>query len=103
MKTKVTLGLILLVIGLWGLASCAQAHEEGDHGWYPSECCSHNDCEPVPCNALDIHSDKLVIYDHLQFTNKQVKLSPDGECHVCIHHPDGYAKFPVCVFIHTNM
>jgi hypothetical protein len=24
----------------------------GAHSWYPKECCSDNDCRPVPCAEL---------------------------------------------------
>lgn len=60
------------------------------HSWYPPDCCSENDCKPVPCS--EITSD--LKYKGLVFPKKDV--SPDKQCHVCISN----MGTPRCIFIY---
>lgn len=65
------------------------------HSWYPIECCSDNDCRPVPCDELQEQADGSVKYrDSLVFSKNQVKVSQDSNCHVCHIGDKTY-----CVFI----
>ena len=52
------------------------------HSWYPQECCSGNDCKPVPCGDI-LPIEGGYMWNGLTFLNKIVKSSPDGLCHVC--------------------
>lgn len=62
------------------------------HSWYPSNCCSGNDCRPVPCKELIVQDNGNVKYKNMEFSKEQKKYSPDGLCHVC------HTTYPICVF-----
>lgn len=65
------------------------------HDWYPTECCNNRDCKPVDCDTLIERPDGSVIdADGRIYSNKDVKVSKDLECHTCV----AYGK-PLCVFL----
>lgn len=64
------------------------------HSWYPSWCCSDQDCLPVPCEDLLTQGDGSVIYDGITFAKEMVKESKDQFCHVCMTA----ARTPLCLF-----
>jgi hypothetical protein len=61
------------------------------HSWYPSECCNGADCRPVPCDQLAIDGSSA------KWGNgpaRQLRVSPDGDCHVCMHN-----EATLCIFV----
>ncbi len=72
-------------------------------GWeYPWFCCSGHDCHVIDCNKLTPTEDGWKYPDPLGFLtfNKEVRSSPDGECHGCwvfdkdsVHAPVGRCLF----------
>lgn len=87
--------LIVLILSLAPL----KAHE-----WYPYDCCSDNDCHPIPCESIKEHGSNLV-YNKFQFYSKMIRPSKDGQCHVCISNEGGkddYVSVPHCIFIQQN-
>jgi hypothetical protein len=66
------------------------------HSWYPKECCSDNDCRPVPCGELThlgLMWRGLVIFTHMQ-----TRDSRDQLCHVRVKFHAGF-DLPICVFV----
>jgi len=46
------------------------------HSWYPHECCSENDCHPVPCGELVLTPEGDVKWKGvLYFSRRMVRLS----------------------------
>jgi hypothetical protein len=76
------------------------------HSFYPTECCSGQDCQPVDCDALReeehgavSYSPKTAAYPPEKpatyiFTRDRVKPSQDDRCHVCVN-----GGRPLCVFV----
>ena len=60
------------------LALVASAHE-----WYPPNCCSGQDCRPVPCSDIETKPDGSAIYKPEGTRFNQVQISQDAQCHVC--------------------
>lgn len=73
------------------------------HSWYPTECCSDQDCKPVPCDSLDETKDGLDYINEngrvYKFDKEQIRPSQDKECHVCI---SSNGITPYCVFTHQG-
>jgi hypothetical protein len=65
------------------------------HSWYPIECCSDEDCQPVPCWSIT-ETDKGHKYFNIFFSKEKVKASKDAQCHVCIN-PN--TSEPLCMFL----
>ena len=76
------------------------------HSWYPSECCSGQDCKPVPCEQIQELPNGSLKYEDLEYTRDKIKPSQDKFCHVCAGSSvDKYLKLnlhPRCIFIHNN-
>jgi len=56
------------------------------HSWYPTFCCSEQDCRPVPCAEISYRTEnriEFVYYRGLRGVAWAVYPSPDGLCHVC--------------------
>lgn len=87
---------ILLIIFI-SLVTLGVAHA---HDWYPFNCCSGNDCHPIPCEAI-IEKGKELIYGNFSFSDTMIKPSQDGSCHVCISNEYNKLMTPVphCIFI----
>lgn len=69
------------------------------HDWYPQDCCSGEDCRPVPCE--EIRQDEFGYYwKNLHFTWTMDRgPSPDGGCHVCFTpETDHSPAYPHCIF-----
>jgi hypothetical protein len=70
------------------------------HSWYPKECCSDNDCRPVPCAELVRGKYGLGWRDRVFFSEMQIHDSLDDLCHVCVTTYVGYVSYvPICAFI----
>ena len=67
------LGLLLLTGGR------AAAHE-----WYPWECCSDNDCAPIPLAETPREENGgYTLIDGRHIPYKEIRNSPDGKWHLC--------------------
>lgn len=67
-------------LGLWLLTTRAAAHE-----WYPSECCSGQDCIPVPFEAIRLTPDGFLIVetgDLIPYGDDRLRFTP-------VEHEDG--------------
>ena len=70
------------------------------HSWYPRECCSENDCRPVPCSELTRTNLGLMWRGVVIFNEMQTRDSLDQLCHVCVKSYIGLIPYlPICVFI----
>jgi hypothetical protein len=69
------------------------------HDWYPAECCSGQDCHPVPCEEIDGNLYRNTIFP-------SVRQSLDDKCHACFIERHGYEHgkgelhyiVPFCLF-----
>lgn len=67
--------LIILVL----LNLPAMAHE-----WYPWECCSDNDCAPIPLSQTPKEeAGGFTLTDGRHILYRELKASPDGQWHLC--------------------
>jgi len=69
------------------------------HSWYPADCCSGEDCRPVPASDLR-ELDKgewLYIPLALVYQKRQVFPSQDSNYHVC--YTRWWPKASLCLFI----
>lgn len=72
---------LLLIVGIVLLAQAAQAHS-----WYPTECCSGQDCAPIDLNQTPKEENggfTLQDGSHRHIAYKDVRSSPDGKWHLC--------------------
>jgi hypothetical protein len=54
------------------------------HDWYPWECCSGQDCAPIPLKESPVERNggfELIDGRHISY--KDLKPSPDGQWHLC--------------------
>jgi hypothetical protein len=65
------------------------------HSWYPTNCCSEQDCKPVPCDHLGENEKGEVTYRGKAFSKEKTYSSQDSSCHVCI----GNGGTPYCAFV----
>jgi hypothetical protein len=89
--------VILLIAALVGTCTLiirpAHTHE-APSGWsYPSDCCSNQDCRPVPCDAVK-ENPKGFVWDGILFELEKVKDSGDKQCHACFT-----ARYGRCLFL----
>lgn len=87
----------IIAVVLMLLSSGALAHD-----WYPQDCCSGEDCHPVPCEEIRM-DDFGYYWKGIHFTWAMDRgPSPDGGCHVCItgEHSSTMpgAPYPHCIF-----
>jgi hypothetical protein len=52
------------------------------HWLYSDQCCGGHDCHPVPCAEIYAFKDGW-LWRGIMFGTEVLKLSPDGNCHVC--------------------
>lgn len=102
--------LSMLFVVVVGATRMAPAHE-----WYPSACCSGQDCKAVPQEDLEEQADGTWV--HLPtgtvFTKDTVHPSQDNKWHVCMYdtaiYDDSGSSKPGeyyvgrCVFIQNSM
>lgn len=73
--------LLILWVALFVMALVEQA---GAHEWYPWECCSDNDCAPIPMSESPREErGGFTLIDGRHFDYKTVRPSPDGKWHLC--------------------
>lgn len=62
------------------------------HLFYAQECCHEQHCHPVPCKeVIDLGSGWQ--WQGNTFARAMLRVSPDGDCHVCI------AAAPICIYL----
>lgn len=84
----------------WALLLCLTGMA-GAHSWYPIECCSGQDCQPVSVDDLVEQSDGSWKYlpTGLVFPKETIRPSQDRHFHVCIgRHSFNFGK-PLCAFV----
>jgi len=86
--TGCTITLLWIVAFTWLLISCASSHE-----WYPTECCSNQDCRPIPCDEVT-YNKTTTFWEWKKYSFSKVRQSEDGGCHVCVHN-----DLAVCLFV----
>lgn len=62
------------------------------HLFYSQECCAEQHCHPVPCDSVVDMAEGWKWQGHT-FNKQQLRISQDGECHVCI------AAAPICIYL----
>lgn len=92
MRPAVEYGL-LTGAALLMLAMCIDSQQSHGHSWYPSECCSGQDCAPVP-EAEISERGAWFRYKDVEFPKQSTKQSPDDQYHVCYVKPPGMGGQP---------
>jgi hypothetical protein len=97
---------------VFGISVAAQAPDAESHDWYPSTCCSGNDCAPVT-KTETVENSKLanmfgvprayatpgiMVVTTIHGTvpvppDFPRRESPDGQMHACIHVSDGTTRY----------
>jgi hypothetical protein len=54
------------------------------HSFYASDCCGGKDCHPVPCSEIRQQQLGGWIWQFINFGPKALRVSEDGQCHVCV-------------------
>ena len=63
------------------------------HEFYAKECCEGQHCRPVPCSEI-IAGEHEWRWGNIKFYESQLKISPDGKCHVCTN-----GQVPFCIYL----
>ena len=81
------------------------------HDWYPRDCCSDDDCAPVPAGLVEVTSKGYLIKPHrelgepflMEFGDPRIRPSQDAQMHACII-PGVYGAAMVrCLFVSTGV
>lgn len=80
--------LLAAALGCW--LGHAIAHE-----WYPTECCSGGDCEPIPETRVQFNSAGYVVDGKFVVPYGEARRSMDGRYHACFPNPE-YLR---CLFV----
>lgn len=63
---------------------CALPGQINAHSWYPVECCSEKDCEPLPSEDVDEKPEGFTIKSTGEFIDRsKARVAPDDQFHVC--------------------
>jgi hypothetical protein len=100
--------LAMLLVGVVTVAGILLAHgHEAPSGWsYPGDCCGGQECRPIACSTVRDHPDGSVSWLGLVFTPKQIRMSGDAMCHVCIGYDSAAGskrRYPHCIFLSPTM
>lgn len=91
----------LILIAALVMSSPAVAHA---HSWYPYECCSDNDCKPVPNASIHETRAGYVIdgnEETVPFSDKRIRQSQDDNSHICTIGGRADGRI-LCVFVRPN-
>lgn len=55
------------------------------HGWYPADCCSGRDCEPIHSDRVRVLSTGYVVDGVNHEEHHRVRSSPDQQYHACFY------------------
>ena len=72
------------------------------HSWYPHECCSSTDCEPLAEDQIKITSEGYILPNGELVKHGTTRPSQDGQYHWCRHLIEPrmlIRKDPVCLFV----
>jgi hypothetical protein len=80
------------------------------HSWYPTACCSSQDCEPIPSSGIsEVKGGYRVSYVSERFgpidefvASGKVQLSTDGSFHGCWRN-SGIKPRSICFFAPLNV
>lgn len=98
----------LLLLALFFVLAILFAGLPRAHQWYEPNCCSGNDCEPVPPGALveEVRGGWRVAYVspklgpvEIFFPRALKRDSRDGGFHACVR-PD--TRTPICIYVPVN-
>lgn len=83
--------LVIMAVTFW--IRPALAHK-APSGWeYPNDCCSGQECRPIACGLIQTKPDGSADWMGLHFYKNGVRISGDGDCHVCVSYSnDGFGK-----------
>ncbi len=72
------------------------------HSWYPHECCSSTDCEPLAEDQIKLTSEGYILPNGELVRHGSTRPSQDGQYHWCrylIEPRQIIRKDPVCLFV----
>jgi hypothetical protein len=72
------------------------------HYFYDPECCAGKDCHPVPCEqVVDDTVNGGWNWHQWHFSKRVMKVSEDGDCHVCVPAGDVPATYKTgrCIYL----
>lgn len=91
--------VIASIVGFWFFAAHARAHEIPGLPvnlsiFYDEDCCSDEDCKPIPAEEVSITGHGYVWRGELfGYQSERLKWSPDGRYHGCEYYThDGAGK-----------
>jgi hypothetical protein len=78
------------------------------HWLYDQECCEQQHCHPVPCEQISDTKSGWIWRDGdwlaVHFARNQLKVSPDGNCHVCVAHlTDTPVLHGICIYLPSRV
>ncbi|WP_432654018.1 hypothetical protein [Sinorhizobium fredii] len=79
----------------------ASAHSSPSGWYYPYQCCSDRDCQPVHGAAITEGPEGYVVEETgevIRYRDSRVKSSPDGEFHLCMQ-PGKVGSRAICLFV----
>ena len=74
------------------------------HSFYAADCCGGKDCHPVVCSEIASIGDGW-LWEHqgetVRFSQRMIRYSEDGDCHVCVSKPEwkGALPYGVCIYL----
>ena len=73
------------------------------HSFYDQQCCENRHCHPVPCEEISDTTTGWVWHplgQAINFDRGMLKISPDGNCHVCVSHlTDTPVLHGICIYL----
>lgn len=74
---------LVLLMSLFGITASMS------HSWYPYECCSEKDCEPMAALSMQRdEDDNWVLPTGEKIPFEEARPSPDHQFHWCRYTPD---------------
>jgi len=102
LPAAITVAGLLAGIVLVGLHGVAYPHQ-APTGWqYPFACCASFDCKSVQSSEVIEGARGYEIRatgELIPMSDKRVKISPDGETHICAHQAGLDAGKVICLFV----
>lgn len=90
-RIAVAIGALIGIVAFFAILIAAQAHD-----WYDPQCCSGEDCRPVPAEeVIETETGWKHLPSGIEFRKDQVKPSKDRHFHICV------SKYgtPYCIYI----
>jgi hypothetical protein len=79
----------------------AYAHSAPSGWFYPYQCCSDRDCQPVHGTAIKEGPEGYVVEktgEVIGYHDPRLKISPDGDFHLCLP-PGSMRARAICLFV----